>query len=217
MPKVTFTNLPEGKKNKIIHIAIDEFYEYGYEKSSISRIVDLSGIAKGSFYQYFGGKEDLFRFIMEITSEKKLVYLNDLIVNRESMNFFDLLRALFLGGLKFQKENPKLSGLTDRFIKNANSKLKEIIMGESIKNSNLFLENLLLQKVAREEIRPDLNIPFTAQMITGIAVSLSDHMRDRFDVIEKIDENMYESLVDESIKLLKEGIQQKPQIFRAVA
>ncbi|UNC93210.1 TetR/AcrR family transcriptional regulator [Candidatus Contubernalis alkaliaceticus] len=212
MPKETFNNLPEEKKNFIIQIATDEFYEYGYEKSSISRIVEMSGIAKGSFYQYFEGKEDLFRFIMTMASEKKLEYLNDLISNLNNMDLFKLLRALFLGSLVFQKDNPKLSGLTDRFLKNANSKLKEIILGDSKKNSNLFLENLLLQDIARNEIRSDLNISFTAHLITGIAVSLSDYMRDRFEDMDKLDENMYENLVDESIKLLKEGIQQKSQI-----
>ncbi len=217
MPKETFNNLPEEKKNFIIQIAIDEFYEYGFEKSSISRIVEMSGIAKGSFYQYFEGKEDLFRFIMTMASEKKLEYLSDLMSNLNNLDIFRLLRALFLGSLVFQKDNPKLSGLTDGFLKNANSKLKEIIMGDSIKNSNLFLENLLLQDIARNEIRSDLNISFTAHLITGVAVSLSDYMRDRFDDMEKLDEKMYEDLVDESIKLLKEGIEQKPQTCNGCA
>ena len=53
MPKQTFLNLPEEKRNTIINIAIEEFAEYGLENASTNRIVAKSGISKGSFYQYF--------------------------------------------------------------------------------------------------------------------------------------------------------------------
>jgi AcrR family transcriptional regulator len=207
MPKETFNNLPEDKKNSIIQVAIDEFFEYGYELASISRIVKLAGIAKGSFYQYFEGKEDLFKYIITIASEKKLKYLNDIIADSDNINFFELLKGIFMGSLNFQKENLKLASVIDRFLKSANYDIKEMIMGNSVKNSNLFLEKLLRNDIARKEMRPDLNISFTAHMITGIAVSLSDYMRDSFDDIEKLDESLYEKLVNETIKILKEGIQ----------
>lgn len=206
MPKETFKNLPEDKKNYIIQVAIDEFYEYGYELASISRIVKLSGIAKGSFYQYFEGKEDLFKHIITIASERKLNYLNDIIADSDNINFFDLLKGIFMGSLEFQKDNLKLAGVIDSFLKSANHEIKEIIMGNSVKSSNSFIEKLLHQEIARKEIRSDLNISFTAHIITGIAVSLSDYLRDSFDDIEKLDEGLYEKLVDETIKIIREGI-----------
>ncbi|MBK7453960.1 MAG: TetR/AcrR family transcriptional regulator [Anaerolineales bacterium] len=61
MPKQTFLNLPEEKRNFIINAAADEFAEYGFEAASINRIVANSKISKGSFYQYFEDKADVFR------------------------------------------------------------------------------------------------------------------------------------------------------------
>ena len=58
MPKQTFFNLPEDKRENLINIAIEEFAENDYQTASISRIVANAGIAKGSFYQYFENKED---------------------------------------------------------------------------------------------------------------------------------------------------------------
>ena len=66
MPKDTFFNLLQEKQLRILDISVEEFYQQGYEKASISRIVDTAGIAKGSFYQYFEGKEDLFRYIVQL-------------------------------------------------------------------------------------------------------------------------------------------------------
>jgi AcrR family transcriptional regulator len=212
MPKETFKNLPEEKKYFIIQVATDEFYDYGYEKSSISRIVERSGIAKGSFYQYFEGKEDLFRLIIAIASEKKLEYLNNMIANLNNMSFFESIRTLFMDSLTFHKDNPKFAGIIDRFLKTSNSKLKEAIIGDEIKKSNLFLENLLIQYLPQNQLRSDLNVTFTAHLITGIALSLSDYIRDSFDDIEHLNITLFENLVDESVKFLKEGIEKKSQI-----
>ena len=49
MPKKTFLNLPDEKRQTIINAAIEEFAEYGLENASTNRIVANSGISKGSF------------------------------------------------------------------------------------------------------------------------------------------------------------------------
>ena len=74
MPKDTFFNLPEDKRTLICDVAIDEFAEYPFDQASINRIVAKSGIAKGSFYQYFEDKKDLFLHIMQLIAEEKINY-----------------------------------------------------------------------------------------------------------------------------------------------
>ncbi len=75
MPTKTFLNLPKDKKNKVLKAAYKEFARVPLEKVSIKNIVENAGIARGSFYQYFEDKEDLFDYIMKIkigNIEKKL-------------------------------------------------------------------------------------------------------------------------------------------------
>jgi TetR/AcrR family transcriptional regulator len=71
MPKETFFNLPEEKRANITNIAIKEFANQDYGEVSISRIVAQAGIAKGSFYQYFEDKEDLYSYLLEYGVQKK--------------------------------------------------------------------------------------------------------------------------------------------------
>ncbi|HQN45353.1 MAG TPA: helix-turn-helix domain-containing protein, partial [Anaerolineaceae bacterium] len=59
MPRPTFFNLPDEKRQKILEAAIDEFAERDYESASVSQIVIQAGIPKGSLYQYFVDKSDL--------------------------------------------------------------------------------------------------------------------------------------------------------------
>ncbi|MRR31852.1 TetR/AcrR family transcriptional regulator [bacterium] len=51
MPKPTFFNLPPEKREKIIDAAVEEFAQNGLENASTNRIVENSGISKGSFYR----------------------------------------------------------------------------------------------------------------------------------------------------------------------
>ena len=53
MPKQTFFNLKEDKKEKIEKALIKEFSRNSFEKASISNIILEANIPRGSFYQYF--------------------------------------------------------------------------------------------------------------------------------------------------------------------
>lgn len=75
MPKLTFFNLPEDKKQTLIDAAKKEFSNVPLFNASISNIIKSAGIPRGSFYQYFEDKEDAFFFLLgEFTKEKKAAF-----------------------------------------------------------------------------------------------------------------------------------------------
>ena len=49
-----------GKKEKIIKAAITIFAQTGYAKTRIAEVAEAAGIGKGTIYEYFRSKEDLF-------------------------------------------------------------------------------------------------------------------------------------------------------------
>jgi TetR/AcrR family transcriptional regulator, transcriptional repressor for nem operon len=49
----------KGTREKIIEAAYVRFYEFGYNGTSVQDIVDLVGVPKGTFYNYFKSKERL--------------------------------------------------------------------------------------------------------------------------------------------------------------
>lgn len=65
MPKDTFFNLTEEKRQKILKSAREEFTENELYKSRVSNIIKNAGIPRGSFYQYFEDLEDLYYFVIE--------------------------------------------------------------------------------------------------------------------------------------------------------
>ena len=66
MPTNTFLNLSEEKQKKIIDAANKEFERVPIEQVSIKNIVETAEIARGSFYQYFEDKDDLFEYVINL-------------------------------------------------------------------------------------------------------------------------------------------------------
>jgi AcrR family transcriptional regulator len=91
LPKQTFWNLPEEKRAALIALSLDEFAEHDYQSASVSRIVARAGIAKGSVYQYFADKQELFLFLVDIAAERLLAFVSAA-EPPASDGFFALLR-----------------------------------------------------------------------------------------------------------------------------
>lgn len=48
-----------SKRERILRAAVDVFAEYGYFNAKVSQIAKAAGVADGTIYLYFDGKEDL--------------------------------------------------------------------------------------------------------------------------------------------------------------
>lgn len=205
MPKDTFRNLPLEKRQKIEQAAVEEFAENSYDSASINRIVEKAGIPKGSFYQYFTDKQDLLRHILDLIVEQKLATLSPVMANPFQMEFFALLREIYGAGLRFATANPQLQQIGKRLLADRKHPVfVELVRDNKVKSDEIF-QLLLKQAIERGEIRPDIDLPFVAHLISELNVSVADyyveHEGFRFD-------DTYMDTVDKMIFFLREGIGQ---------
>ena len=94
MPTNTFFNLPAEKKHKILKAANKEFARVPLEQASIKNIVEDAEIARGSFYQYFDNKQDLFEYIMTSKTgdmEKNLIEM----IEQENGNIINIFINIY--------------------------------------------------------------------------------------------------------------------------
>lgn len=50
--------------NKILSAAAEVFYQKGYNRANVNEIAELAGIATGTFYIYFDGKYNLYKYLL---------------------------------------------------------------------------------------------------------------------------------------------------------
>ena len=93
MPTSTFFRLPEEKRQRLKAAAWEEFTQVKVMDVSINRIVQNAHIPRGSFYQYFTDKDDLFSYlVMDIREQFKGVMAD--MLQEENGDLFRLpLRA----------------------------------------------------------------------------------------------------------------------------
>lgn len=81
MPKKTFYNLPKEKKERLLEAAFKEFSNEPIEEVSINAIIQNSDISRGSFYQYFEDKEDLYCYCLDLLRENQFVQIENCFKN----------------------------------------------------------------------------------------------------------------------------------------
>jgi AcrR family transcriptional regulator len=209
MPKDTFLNLPEGKRRLIEDVALDVFAEFGFDNASINRIVTAAGIAKGSFYQYFEDKADLFKHIMVVVGIKKAAYISPVMLNPDDHDFFTLLEELNRSGLAFAKDHPKINKIGFEVYKNQSNQLFDEIYQESRVSGYDFMTPLIDTAIARGEVDPDIDKPFIIHMLLKMQLASIDFYLQNHD----------QGLVDDDImptihlmiNFIKNGIQRQKQ------
>lgn len=93
MPSERFMRLPEEKRKRICTAATEEFLHHPYSQVSINQIIRNAGIPRGSFYQYFEDKKDLFVHLMSTWKEMVSQRMLELLVENDR-NAFRLMDYL---------------------------------------------------------------------------------------------------------------------------
>ena len=209
MPKETFKNLPEKKRQLIEDVAICEFGTFGYDKASINRIVDNCQIAKGSFYQYFDDKKDLFLHLIARVNEKKLEYISPVFQNPQTYDFFTVIRELFISGLRFAAENPEITLMGNWLFKSKDHPIYNEVVNVGLQNAQNVYTDLLKLAISRNEIRDDIDLDFVSYTISAMNVSVVEYyfqnVKGEEPDIQKFDEGIIET-VDLLLDFIKNGI-----------
>src|SRR5947209_11595247 len=110
MPTETWWNLPNEKRQRVTRVAMIEFGKRGFSAGSLNVIAREAGIAKGSLFQYFGDKLDMFASICDAASAVIREATIDG-VDMENEPFFDALRHIVRNWLGFFSSHPVERGI----------------------------------------------------------------------------------------------------------
>lgn len=208
MPKDTFFNLADEKREKIINEALKEFEENDFESASINQIVIRSEISKGSFYQYFDDKKDLYRYILKMMIEKKMTYITPMLQQPFDHGFFDVIREMNLAGLKFAKDHPSYTIIGNRLLKNTRTEMYQELIKENEGQAYAVYEHLLRKAIETGEVRADIDVSFTAKIIFKLSAELVEN---EFDLDDPNWDTKLIDILDQFMKLIMMGISNSSQ------
>lgn len=175
MPKPTFFNLPEEKRQTIINAAVEEFAGFGLENASTNRIVKNSGIAKGSFYQYFEDKQDVFMHLLSILEAEKMDYFKDRHPPNGNLDTFEYFRWMIKAGMEFTSAYPRMTQAVSR-----------VLLGEGLYYGKDFaqyrekttraLEMMIKQAIERGEVDPSVDVELAVMVMDTWSNAISSYL-----------------------------------------
>ena len=168
-----------NKKENIVQAAVQVFREKGIEKTKISDIVKVAGIAQGTFYLYFPSKLALMPAIAEVMVEKTMEIVKETV--KEEVSFIikleQLVEAIFLVTRDYNEIQALIySGLAST----EHLKEWETVYAPFYK----WISDLLAEAKAEGVIRSTLQVDQTAKLLIGLVESAAEQVY-LYDVTEE--------------------------------
>lgn len=108
MPTVTWGRLDGERRAAVIAAAEAEFAAHGFSGGSLNVIARRAGVAKGSLFQYFADKRDLYAFITDVASQRVRRYMEDRIRDLDpGRPFFEFLADLLDAWVAYFADHPR--------------------------------------------------------------------------------------------------------------
>lgn len=121
-----FLNLSNEKQDKIINAALKEFGENSFEKASTNNIVKYAEISKGTLFNYFNSKQELYDYLIDFSfSSITEVVLNDVDLNNPDL--FERIKQIGISKIKYMSRYPYMLNFTKKYYeRNTLEEIKEL-------------------------------------------------------------------------------------------
>lgn len=208
MPKQTFLNLPEEKRKAFIDIALDEFANNDYNTASISKIVEKAGIAKGSVYQYFEDKQDLFMYLLDVSNQEMLGHIQQSPPPDPSAGFFALLRWQMSATVQAAIRFPVQSKLARRAYSSP-LPFRDAVFEKAKKVREEHFQAMIAQAQAAGQLDPKLDPSIVSFMVQGLMNDLGPFLQSKFAKRKGdwVDLPEVGGIFDQVIAVLKNGLE----------
>jgi len=195
LPFPTFENLPEEKKKRIIDAAMDEFSENSYNAASLNRIVKAAGISKGSLYQYFADKRDLYFFLLDRIAQEKLKLVQKTARDASHASFFEVLGLVLQTALELARTKPRYALIANRMLDDR--QVEEEVLQRYGSSSDSFFQPLLARAIQQGEVKGDLDIELVSKLLTACMLATGEYMIEKHgEYNEREAEKLFHSLFD---------------------
>lgn len=205
MPKQTFLNLPKEKQKIFFEIALLEFANNDYNTASISKIVEKAGIAKGSVYQYFEDKQDLFLYLVEVSNQTLLEFVTTTQPSTSPEGFFEMLRLQMSATVQASLKYPIHSKLLRRAY-TAPLPFHDAILENARTIREKHFQTMIKQAQAAKHLDPNLDVHIASFMVQGMLNELGSFLQSRFGEPENWSEAKINKVFDQVTTILKKGL-----------
>src|SRR5690625_2044260 len=180
-----FINLKSDKQKEIINAAIKVFVQSGFEKASTNEVVKRANISKGSLFNYFNSKKDLYVYLIEYS-----VQIIERIVEQIDLNEPDIFKRIENIGLKkfhIQQKFPQVFDFLISTKQEESTEVKEIIVQkvEPIYDKSM---DIMYEQIDYSNFREGIDIEKAIEILNWTMFGLGEKGLNHINSFENISE-----------------------------
>lgn len=165
----------EANRAAILQAARALFGELGYSETTVRDIIGRTSLASGTFYNYFRGKEEIFKALRDETAQQVRPRLHEERIRATS--FVDFIHRTFRSFFEIIDANRDLYSIIRRNsgLLRLQQDTPEIIAGfEELRDD--------VKEAIRRGLLPSIDIDYFVSAIIGVALEVGDAMIQRMPV-----------------------------------
>jgi AcrR family transcriptional regulator len=197
----------DDRKKEILDCAKKLFSKQGYYETHISHIIQEAKIARGTVYQYFDNKDDIFVTLVDnyFTKWRKMVSIQQANIDLKEISakvfFQHRIRQTFF----FLAEDSDLCNIALRVGLGLPDKVSMMVDRFDKKITDLIAEDIKMGQQFKK-VRDSLDVEITAVILTGALLRTAYHYFVKKKRMKGYSKNHIEQITDEFINIFMAGV-----------
>ena len=207
MARPRFANLDVDTRFRILETAAEEFAARGFEGVSLNQLIDRLEMSKGSFYNYFDDKADLFTTVADLAWAIVLPVEQLDLEGFNAENYWTTLEALMQEARSRVRANPWLVGFTRLMYDPPEISGVRDAMAEKFNEARQWQAELIRRGQDFGTVRADLPVELLQALLVG-----ADEAGDRWFVNnwDGLEEQEVERLFQEVFAIFRRMLEPPP-------
>lgn len=184
------------KRKLILDAAAVVMAENGFHQAKMEDIAKEAGVGKGTVYEYFDSKKDLFQELIFSTSKEYSQKIEEEIRNNSCVP--DTIKQILKLHLEFLKNNPKVANIIMSEHHFIEEELRTWILEENKEKFKL-MQEIIEKGAERGELQVD-NPTLASHLVAGMILSTGGYY------LREEHNSDIEEICDSAVKMLLKGI-----------
>jgi AcrR family transcriptional regulator len=170
----TFRRLDPERQQAVLDAILAEAAEHGPAELNIKSIAARAGVAVGSLYQYFGSREGLLNFTVEIVVRTTVDLFDMSRPYLVAMPLQEALTAYLSYGIEWSQTQGPFVRFFARAAYGGDPDLGARVVRPIADVMRVAVEEMLAHAQARGEVRADVDIAAAARVVNALLIAVGD-------------------------------------------